>query len=442
MKKLLLIQPVNNKRKGLSQTHSNYPPLSLGIVAALTPDDWEVEIIDSTCSNYYNHEATLVGITAYTSTISHAYQIAVHYTARGIPVVMGGIHVSMLPEEALKFCTSVVIGEAEKTWQTVIKDFNSKNLKKVYTSGFCSSDEISSPRRELFGYSYNLSSIQASRGCPFNCDYCSVTKFSGNRMRLRKVEDIVKEWNEIFSEFVWFADDNLFGYSKKERIWAKNLFRELANNRQNKTWMCFAHINSLLDEEAVELAAASGCKLVYTGFESEDEEALISVNKDPGQIKTFSKVIDLLHKYGISILAGVMLGFDTDTPDKIDRRVDYLLENEIDSFFLSVVTPLPGTVFFEKMKQGNRLLYKDFPNDWENFDWTHLVFKPQRMSFTEADEAIHRAYEKAYSYSVIKDKYLLSKNNLGSSDYAFYNYLCNMDCRRIFLLEAGRFQKV
>ncbi len=431
-KKLLLIQSGNGLRKGLISTQSKYPPIGLGIVATLTPDDWEIEVINSSYEDYTNKKADLVGVTAYTSTAYHAYQVAEHFRLKNIPVVMGGIHATLLPKEASQYVDSVIIGEAEGSWSSVIKDFTNNQLKPVYKTGFCEADQISPAKHSIISNGYNLSTIQASRGCPFNCHYCSVTLINGGKVRLRPVSHIIKEWQTIENKFIWFADDNLFGYSKTAKAWAKELFKELGKLEIKKNWMCFAHVNSLLDEEALELAAESGCKLIYIGFESEDIESLRSMNKNARQINSYGKVISLLHKYGISILAGIMLGFDNDTPESIERRIDFVLESEIDSYFLSVVTPLPGTRFFDRIQKEGRLIYNNFPKDWEHYDWANLVHRPLFMSFNEAENAIAKAYEKAYSYSNIKQKYKQSADNLKSKDTAYLNYLSNMDFREIY----------
>lgn len=432
-KKLLLIQSGNGLRKGLSSTQSKYPPTGLGIIASLTPDDWEIEFINSTNNNYLNKTADLVGITAYTSTAFQAYKIAEYFKSRNIPVVMGGIHATLMPEEASTYVNSVVIGEAEGSWENVIRDFNNNQLKPIYKSGFCKAENIQASDHAIISNGYVLSSIQASRGCPFNCHYCTVSNINGTSVRLRPVSNVINEWKTINNDFVWFADDNLFGYSKSSKEWAKELFKELIKIESNKSWMCFANVKSLLDEEALELAAKSGCKIVYIGFESEDADSLKSMNKDSKQVTSYSKVINLLHKYGISVLAGVMIGFDNDTPESINQRIDLVMDSDIDSYMISVVTPLPGTLFFEKIKNEGRLIYNNFPNDWEQYDWANLVHKPALMTFEEANNAITKAYEKAYSFSNIKKKYKKSIINIGSADTAYRNYSSNMDFREIYL---------
>jgi len=431
MKKLLLIQAVGGLRKGLSLTQSKYPSLALGILANLTPPNWEIELLDSLSDSVFDKEADLVAITSYTPTVNNAYIIAQHYRNKGLPVVLGGIHASLMPDEAAKYCTSVAIGEAEGIWNQIIKDFEKGELKQVYKAN--NSNSICSPKRELFSKNYNLTTIQASRGCPMNCDYCSVSLLSGKIYRKRPVNDIINDWKHICKNFVWFADDNLFGFNENDRAWARELFSEIINQKLQKNWMCFAGVKSLLDEKTIALAAESGCKIIYIGFETTDKLMLDSVNKRSSQLKFYEKVISNLHKHGIAVLAGIMLGFDNDTPESIERRIDFVLESDIDSYFLTVTTPMPGTRLFDKYLKANKLIYTNFPNDWDHYDWTELVYKPAVMTVNQAEKAINLAYQKAYSYSTIKSKFKNSRSILNSADTALLNYISNMDFRETFL---------
>ncbi|PKP22496.1 MAG: B12-binding domain-containing radical SAM protein [Bacteroidetes bacterium HGW-Bacteroidetes-21] len=433
MKKLLLIQSYGIHRQGLFVTQSKYPPSGLGIVAKLTPSDWEIEIIDSLSSSQFNHKADLVAISSFTPTINNAYQIAAHYRERNIPVIIGGIHASILPDEVSQYCDSVVMGEAECVWPIVIRDFENGKLKQRYDAQRCDPKEICSPEYRLFNKGYKLNTIQASRGCPLNCEYCSITLLTGAKFRKRPVDHIMDDWRNIEQGFVWFSDDNLFGFNDKDRQWAQNLFSRIEAENFNKNWMCFAGVRSLLDEKTVAMAARSGCKIIYVGFETTDADSLISVKKSTEQLKYYKRVIDLLHKYGISVLAGIMLGFDNDTPESIDKRIDFVLESVIDSYFLTVMTPMPGTKLFDQYSRAGKLRYTNFPEDWGHYDWTELVFTPSRMSVALAEEAIFHAYQKAYAFQTIKNKFRQTREGLHSSETAMLNYLSNMDFRETFL---------
>ena len=219
-KKLLLINPVARYIKRKSIFFKNYidapfQPLNLAIIAALTPDDWEIEIFDEIFEPFSYREADLVGITSYTGSAPRAYQIAEVYRSRGIPVVMGGIHASMLPEEAQKFVDSVVVGEAEGVWEQVIRDFEAGRMQKVYRPEMLPMEGAPFPRRDLLSDRYSSSSVQTSRGCPKDCEFCSVTAFNGQQYRNRPVEEILDELETISNRFIFFVDDNFVEKGKK-----------------------------------------------------------------------------------------------------------------------------------------------------------------------------------------------------------------------------------
>ena len=226
MKKLVLVNPVGQKSGYLLSRFSRFQPLSLAYVAAVTPTNWEVEIVDENFEDCKFPGADLVAITAFTSNVNRAYQIAETYRKKKTPVVMGGIHASMLPDEALQHSDAVVFGEVENIWGQLIDDLEGKKLASKYVGPKI--DFLQShvkPRRDLLHEGYLWQSIQTSRGCPFNCNFCSVSKYLGRQYRQRKPDSILEELKEIEGDYIAFIDDNLIGHSleSKERAYVENV---------------------------------------------------------------------------------------------------------------------------------------------------------------------------------------------------------------------------
>jgi radical SAM superfamily enzyme YgiQ (UPF0313 family) len=225
-KKLLLVNPVNPSRVGLTANRSSrFQPLGLGIIAALSPSDWKVEIVDENFAPFEFRNADLVGLTAFTANVARAYEISSRYRKRSVPTILGGIHSSMCQEEALQYADAVVVGEAESVWPQVISDFESGRLQEVYKGDLVDLQSVPQPRRDLFHPGYMFGSVQTSRGCPMNCDFCSVTIFNGSRYRKRPVEKVLDELQTIPQKMVFFVDDNIIGYGKNDEERAIALFK-------------------------------------------------------------------------------------------------------------------------------------------------------------------------------------------------------------------------
>ncbi|HON59574.1 MAG TPA: radical SAM protein [Smithella sp.] len=377
MKKLLLINPVGHKSGFLLSKSTTFPPLGLGYVAALTPDHWQIKIIDENFDNFQFEEADLVGITAFTSNINRAYEIAGIYKEKKIKVVIGGIHASMLPDEALRFADAVVIGEAENIWKKVIDDFESNSLQQKYQGSVVDLTKLDIiPRRDLFNPNYFWETIQTSRGCPLNCNFCSVSRYLGKQYRQRKAEDILKELDELKGKYIFFVDDNLVGYGRQSYQHAKVLFRGMIERSLNKKWLMQTSINAAEDEELIKLAADAGCMFVFIGFETIKHDSLLEYKKGVNLkvgADNYKKVVDIFHKYGIGVLGAFIIGSDYETPEYYKIFSDYLIKSGIDIFQISLLTPIPGTDFIEQLKRENRLPYTNYPSDWDKYRFSYIV---------------------------------------------------------------------
>ena len=383
MKKLLLVNPVGQTSGYLLSKFSTIPPLSLAYIAAMTPSDWEVSIADENFNPVSFEDADLVGITAFTSSIRRAYEIAAKYRERGTKVVIGGIHASMLPDEVLQHADAVVVGEGEGVWPEVIQDFENNRLKGKYLGPRLdlTQNQIK-PRRDLLDSRYVFHSIQTSRGCPFNCNFCTVSKYLGKEYRQRSVQDILDELQQIPGDLLFFLDDNLIGHSRESKKRAKGIFEGMIKLGLNKKWWMQTSIDSADDDHLLELAAEAGCMLAFIGFETISAKTLKDMQKGINLkigIDNYKKVIDAFHSHGIGVVGAFILGNDHESPNYYNEMARFLVRTGIDVVQLAILTPLPGTEFMVQMEREGRLIYNRFPEDWDKYRLSYVVQKPQGL---------------------------------------------------------------
>ncbi len=434
-KRLLLINPANAYRKGyLNRRESKQVPLGLGIIAALTPAPWKVTLLDENFREFHYREADLVGITAVTASAPRAYEIAAEYRAQGIPVVMGGIHASSMPDEALNYVDSVVIGEAEGAWGQVLADFEAGQLRSLYRSGLASPDKIPAARHDLFHPGYLFASIQTSRGCPMDCDFCSVPWFNGHQYRLRSTETILEEIRSVQKPMIYFVDDNIIGYNQIAEDHAVRLFEGMIRLGLKKDWFAQASINIAQKPEILKLAARSGCRMLLIGIEAEDPEALKSSNKRINLrlgVENYKQAFRVIHKHGINVLGAFIFGMESDTPESVRKRTDYILSSSVDVTQASVMTPLPGTRIFERMRAEGRLMCTDFPRHWQHFHFSDVVFRPSHMTEQELAGETDRAYARMSDLSYLRKRFLRSWWNTKSLRSAVWAWNSNLNYRSI-----------
>jgi radical SAM superfamily enzyme YgiQ (UPF0313 family) len=352
-----------------------FPQLTMPLIAALTPREHSVlhtdEIVDRV---RFDEPADLVGITAPTPSALHAYRLAHEFRRRGVPVVLGGPHATALPEEASQHADAVVVGEAEDTWLRVLEDAQRGKLQDVYVSTRQASlAGMPAPRWDLIkGRRYGKSVTIATRGCPHRCDYCTIPLLYGpGTMRYRPIDEIVREVATSPTRAVVFWDDNIGANPR----YAKELFRALTPLKKWWTSQCTA--NAARDEEFVSLAARSGCKALFLGFESISQESLQATNKAHNRVDDYRRLIEQLHSNRVAVHLGIMFGFDQDDVGIFRRTADFLDETAVDVATISMVVPMPGTPTFRRMDADGRILTKD----WSRYDGKkHCVYEPARMS--------------------------------------------------------------
>lgn len=384
MPKLILINPVEKKSGYLLSSFSTFAPLGLGYLAGVTPPHWEVVLKDENFEPCGFEPADLVGITGFTSSINRAYELARIFRSRGVPVVIGGIHASMVPREVEEYADSVVIGEGEAVWPRLLADFEADRLLPVYHGSRLDGDTPwPRPRRELFHPGYLWQSIQTSRGCPFDCTFCSVTRYLGKEYRQRSAADVLSELETIPGRYVAFVDDNLIGTTAASRERAKAIFRGMIDGGMKKLWWMQTSINAAEDPEVLDLAARAGCLFAFVGFETIDEAGLKQMHKGVNLklgVGHYKKAVQAFHRRGIGVMGGFIVGNDFESPSYYRRFARYLLHSGIDICQISILTPLPGTQFFEVMEREDRLVDTDFPGDWRKYRLSRIVHRPAGIS--------------------------------------------------------------
>jgi radical SAM superfamily enzyme YgiQ (UPF0313 family) len=370
--KLLLINPRNKV-----SLYGDYlwEPLAFGYVAAATPAHWEVELIDEQCEGtreYHDVQADLVGLTAFTTQATRAYDIAAQFRSRGIPVVMGGIHASLVSEEAAQYVDSLFVGECEGVWPQVIADLEAGQLKPKYDGGTTGGGLLHPNRKVFQKYRYEYVSAQTSRGCPMDCSFCSVTVFNGRLFRMREVADMVDEIREIPDRDIIFVDDDLNGFSRKAKERCLELFRAMADAKLDKQWITQVTINFGDDDELPRLARASGCAGVFIGLEATDTKSLALIRKDGTSqrrgIDYYRENVYRIRRAGIGVVGSFILGLDTQNMNTVAGDIlKFAEETDLDGLNPTIITPLPGTRDYKKYDAEGRILFKNYPQDWEKY---------------------------------------------------------------------------
>lgn len=397
-KKLLLINPGDEAKLTAASIRSwAYSPPSLAYIAALTPSDWDIKIIDENIEPITFEDADLVGITAMTWSAPRAYEISEQYRRKGIKTVMGGIHASVMSNEAAQFVDSVVIGEAESVWQGLLHDFENNELKRFYRGERASLENLARPRNDLYSDRYRVkASVQTARGCPMDCEFCSVTAFHGRTYRQRPVEEVLDEIESLDCKEFFFSDDNILSYGKKAEERAIQLFRGMAERGLNKRWASQVGIDFANSPEVLKWAGSAGCLAVFIGFESVSEETLEDMRKVRNLkvgVRNYKEVIRKIHEHGIGVHGAIILGSDGDRKDIFQRTIEFVLDSKIDSASFTLLTPLPGTRLYDRLRSEGRLLRTNYPDDWRHYDTAEPVFTPKQMTPEELGEGTYEVYK-------------------------------------------------
>jgi len=407
MMKLVLIAPKWPEKSLWGQIYFRFPYLALTNLAALAGEDWEISILDENVEPIdFNSLPDLAAISIMTPLAKRGYEIADAYRQKGVPVVLGGIHPTMMSAEAKTHADAVVLGEAEAIWPQVLDDFKRGDLKSSYNpSNLLNLDGLRIPKRELLNRKayFFVNTIQTTRGCPYDCDFCSVTTFYGRSYRMRSVDEVINEIGQMEPGFLFFVDDNIVGAPG----YAKKLFRALIP--LNVKWFSQAALGIVKDKELLDLAQRSGCKGLFIGFESLSQESIKAMGKSINQVAEYKEAIKKIHEHGIGIQGSFIFGTDNDDGSVFSDVLRFIEKTHLEAVIFSILTPFPGTRIYQKMLQENRILHID----WEKYDMNHVVYQPRKMTPQELQEGFNWAYKRLYGYrSILKRLFPFSRSGL------------------------------
>jgi radical SAM superfamily enzyme YgiQ (UPF0313 family) len=395
-----------------SKVIASLPSLGLLTLASWTPGHWSISYLeyDDQKDQIYQHicntKPSLIAISALTARINEAYELADLLRANGFKVILGGLHVTAMPDEALLHADAVVVGDGEATWQALLHDFENGNLKKQYNSFSTKPSYTLSharvPRYDLLDVKkYNRLTLQTSRGCPLDCHFCGASRLLGP-YRLKPLERIREELNAILEiwpkPFIELADDNTF----VSKVWAKELARLFCEYPIK--WFTETDISVADDDELLELLSKSGCKQLLIGLESAKSHALQNMDSKSwkhNQFKTYREKIQKIQSYGISVNGCFILGFDSDDESIFDYTLEFVDRCELSEVQITLLTPFPGTPLFRSLKKENRLLKEKFWDECTLFD---VTFKPNQMSPERLESGFHDLMRCMYQTERVSDR--------------------------------------
>jgi len=380
------------------------PPMSSLVLAAhARRAGWDVRVIDHNYQAIPDDRPTLACITTWTSTAAQAYHLCSAYRAKGVPVVLGGVHASLLPTEGLRFADAVVCGEADTIFADVLVDAAAGRLKPLYQGSWQGMDVV--PTADEWADLYDqwpitryapMNTLQTTRGCRFNCDFCSVIRINGRGSRHSPPERVIEEIKVLKRAgqhigdfaYVFFLDDDLAA----DLEYTASLSEAIIRSGVKVTWGAQASIGMCRNPEVLDLASRAGCRALFTGFESVSREALIECNKKnrPGE---FGELIGRAHRKGVAIEGGFILGFDSDRPDVFAMTAEFVDRIGVDVAHFAILTPYPGTHTFARMYEQDRIT----SFDWKRYNLYNTVIEPAQMTAEQLTDGLAQVYKWFYA---------------------------------------------
>lgn len=417
--KIALLAPAGamHRYNGMFHKGLHYAPITLALLAALVPEELnaEVRIYDETAEAIpLDLEADIIGITCITGTAARCYRYADYFRKRGIKVILGGVHPSLMPKEAKEHADSVIVGLGEDNFPKALLDFKNGCLQEMYYQDKCT--DIGGrplPRKDLLKKDkyISLNTVEAIRGCNHSCTFCAYPQAFGKKVYKRPIEDILAEIKSFKSKEIIFPDVNLIA----DVQFAKELFTAMIPLK--KWWFGLTTTAIGDNEELLDVFEKSGCKGLLIGFESVNQETQKSINKGVNRVDEYKNLMEKLHKRGIMVMGCFAFGSDEDQKDVFKRTVDLCVEAKIDLPRFSVITPFPATQFYNELESEGRIVDRD----WAMYDVEHCVYKPKNMTKEELEEGIAWAWKEAYSVKNIFKRLDLSKRKTIKSIYMLLN---------------------
>ncbi len=409
-----------NKAFGIKLPLLGYPAISLPMIAALTPEGFNVRLVDCTHEAVpYEQPCDLALVVAQTHHMPSAYDICDKLRAQGTKVVLGGMHVTALPEEGLEHADAVILHEGESVWQAILDDFSEGSLRKTYEGNPVDLATLPPIRRDLFNNSFYHPGeiIETTRGCPVGCQFCAVKDFFGSKFRVRPPEAIREELLELFGPRPpqakwknwlashWHPDIPYFIERRLLYVMDSNFISEPAHARAvlqifkelDIRWYGHASFNLMRDEAMLDLMAESGCMSVNIGFESINQVNIDKMGKYSNKTERYKDCIKALHDRDIGVMGTFIVGFDDDTPEVFDQLADFILENQLETAFTLTLTPLPGTAIFKEMDAENRI----FSKNWRDYDHGTVTFFPKNMTPEQLHKGMRHVWKRVYSWKGI-----------------------------------------
>jgi radical SAM superfamily enzyme YgiQ (UPF0313 family) len=434
MPRLTLIYPAIGRKPGKPFVRSwQLQPLAIARLAAMTPPDWQMTFMDDRLEPIdYGIATDLVALSIETYSSKRGYQIAARFRQRGIPVVLGGYHATLCPEETKEHADAVCIGEAESVWLEILRDAGRGQLRPFYRGDGTRPLEGLEPNRGIFqGKNYlPVALVETSRGCPFQCNFCSIGAVFEGSYRRRPVQEIVEELRQVRDKYVFFVDDNIVG----DPAGARELFKAITPLR--KQWMSQGSLHALKDESLIQDMARSGCMGLLVGFESLNHQNLAAMGKRINKVEDYRGALDRLRRAGVFVYGTFIFGYPHDTPETFEESVRFAKQESLFLAAFNHLVPFPGTPLYRDLEASGRLNY---PRWWlsEDYRFGQVPFRPAAMESDEVEKNCHHARSSFYTWGSIFRRSLEFRCNSPTPGRAWAYWMLNWMLRRELSQKAG-----